>query len=96
MTTRRRIVLAGGIELLLAHRLSLGQPVAPIRRVGYLAFGSEATNAHLRTAFRQGMQDLGWVEGENVEYRFVYANGDVDRLDAWTRWPTNLLDSKSA
>ena len=28
------------------------------------------------------MQDLGWLEGKNVEYRFVYANGDVDRLDA--------------
>ena len=28
------------------------------------------------------MHDLGWVEGKNVDYRFVYANGDVDRLDA--------------
>ena len=28
------------------------------------------------------MHDLGWLEGKNVEYRFVYANGDVDRLDA--------------
>jgi len=80
--TRRCIVLAGGAGLLVAHRLSLGQPAATIRRVGYLAFGSEATNAHLRTAFSQGMQDLGWLEGKNVEYRFVYANGDVHRLDA--------------
>ena len=82
MITRRCIVLAGGAGLLVAHRLSLGQPAATIRRVGYLAFGSEATNAHLRTAFSQGMQDLGWLEGKNVEYRFVYANGDVHRLDA--------------
>jgi len=80
--TRRCIVLAGGAGLLVAHRLSLGQPAATIRRVGYLAFGSEATNAHLRTAFSQGMQDLGWLEGKNVEYRFVYADGDVHRLDA--------------
>ena len=28
------------------------------------------------------MHDLGWMEGKNVEYRFVYADGDVDRLDA--------------
>ena len=28
------------------------------------------------------MQDLGWLDGKNVEYRFVYADGDVDRLDA--------------
>jgi putative ABC transport system substrate-binding protein len=80
--TTRSVLLAGGIGLLVAHRLSLGQPAATIRRVGYLAFGSEASNAHLRTAFSQGMQDLGWLEGKNVEYRFVYANGDVHRLDA--------------
>ena len=28
------------------------------------------------------MLDLGWMEGKNVEYQFVYANGDVNRLDA--------------
>ena len=82
MITRRGVLLAGGIGLLVAHRLSLGQPTATIRRVGLLTFSSEATSAHLRTAFKQGMQDLGWQEGKNVEYRFVYADGDVDRLDA--------------
>ena len=81
MITRRSVLLAGGIGLLVAHRLSLGQPAATIRRVGFLAFSSEATNAHLRAAFKQGMHDLGWLEGKNVEYRFVYADGDVDRLD---------------
>ena len=35
----------------------------------------------MRAAFTQGMQDLGWVEGNNIEYRFAYAAGDVDRLD---------------
>ena len=33
-------------------------------------------------AFKQGMHDLGWLEGKNVEYRIVYADGDVNRLDA--------------
>ena len=46
-----------------------------------LWFASEAATAHLRAAFKQGMHDLGWLEGKNVEYRFVYADGDVDRLD---------------
>jgi hypothetical protein len=80
--TRRSVLLAGGIGLLVAHWSSLAQPAASIRRVGFLNFSSESTNAQLRTAFRQGMHDLGWLEGKNVEYRFVYANGDVDRLDA--------------
>ena len=82
MITRRSVLLAGGVSLLAAQRLSHGQPAATIRRVGSLASSSEATNAHLHTAFKQGMHDLGWLEGKNVEYRFVYANGDVERLDA--------------
>ena len=82
MITRRGVLLAGGIGLLAAQRLSHGQPAANIRRVGFLAFSSEATNGHLRTAFKAGMHDLGWLEGKNIDYRFVYANGDVDRLDA--------------
>jgi putative ABC transport system substrate-binding protein len=53
-----------------------------IRRVGMLFLASEAATAHLRAAFKQGMQDLGWLEGKNVEYRIVYADGDVGRLDA--------------
>ena len=31
------------------------------------------------------MQDLSWLEGKNFEYRSVYADGDVDRLDALAR-----------
>jgi putative ABC transport system substrate-binding protein len=80
--TRRSVLLAGGIGLVVAHRLGHGQPARTIRRVGMLQFASEAGGADLRAAFKQGMQDLGWLEGENVEYRFVYADGDVDRFDA--------------
>ena len=82
MITRRSVLLAGGIGLLVAHRLIRGQPAATIRRVGMLSLGSEAAADHLRGAFMQGMHDLGWLEGKNVQYRFVYANGDLDRLDA--------------
>ena len=82
MITRRRVLLAGGIGLLVTHRLSRGQPAATIRRVGMLSVSSEATATHVFAAFKQGMHDLGWLEGRNVEYRFVSADGDVGRLDA--------------
>ena len=82
MITRRSVLLAGGAGLLVAHPLSRGQPTATIRRVGWLGAGSEAGGAHLRAAFKEAMQDLGWLEGKNVEYRIVFANSDVDRLDA--------------
>jgi putative ABC transport system substrate-binding protein len=80
--TRRSVLLAGGIGLLVAHRQSRGQPVTAIRRVGLLFLASEAASAHLRAAFNEGMHELGWIEEKNVEYRIVYADGDVGRLDA--------------
>jgi putative ABC transport system substrate-binding protein len=80
--TRRSALLVGVIGPLVAHRQSRGQPTAAIRRVGLLFLASDAATAHFRAAFKQGMHDLGWLEGKNVEYRFVSANGDVDRLDA--------------
>ena len=82
MITRRSVLLAGGIGLLVARRSSNGQPAASIRRVGWLSLASETASALLYASFNQGMQDLGWVEGKNVEYRFVYADGDVNRVDA--------------
>ncbi len=39
------------------------------------------------------MHDLGWLEGKNVEYRFVYANGEVDRLNGLA---SDLIEQKIA
>jgi len=78
--TRRSVLLAGGLGLV-AHRIGHGQPAMAIRRVGGLSLASEATHAKLRAALVQGMRDLGWLEGKNVEYRIVYADGAVERLD---------------
>jgi putative tryptophan/tyrosine transport system substrate-binding protein len=80
--TRRGVLLAGGIGLLVAHPLGRGQPVASIRRVGWLTFASETSGANVIAALKQGMHDLGWQEGKNIEYRIVYSDGDVNRVDA--------------
>ena len=82
MITRRNVLLAGGIGLLVAYGLSRGQAPSTLRRVGVLVLGSEATGGQLRAALTQGMLDLGWPEGKSVEYRVAYANGQVDRLGA--------------
>jgi len=83
--TRRNILLAGGIGLFFAYTLGRGQPAGTIRRVGVTLFSSEAAGAHLLAAFKQGMRELGWLEGKNVEYRTVYAGSDASRLDALAR-----------
>lgn len=82
MITRRNVLRAGGMVLLGAHRLGRGQAPTALRRVGVLGLASEATGGHLRAALAQGMFDLGWVEGRNVEYRVAYADGKVERLDS--------------
>ena len=42
MISRRSVVLAGSVGLLVTHRLARGQPAATIRRVGWLAIASES------------------------------------------------------
>ena len=81
MIDRRRVLLASGVGVLAAYRLAHGQSAATIRRIGVLSLGSEAETAHIYAALKRGMHDLGWLEGKNIEYRFVYADGDVDRMD---------------
>ena len=76
MITRRKVSLAGGLGVLVAHGLTLGQTTATIRRVGCLGM---PTSSPLFEAFKQGMRDLGWLEGSNVEYRIVSTGGDVSR-----------------
>jgi putative ABC transport system substrate-binding protein len=79
--TRRRFSLGAGIGLVVAHRLGRAQ-TSTLRRVGSLWLASNAASAHLRAAFTKGMEELGWQEGKNVDYRFVYADSDFGRLDA--------------
>jgi putative ABC transport system substrate-binding protein len=69
--------LAGG---LLASPLATEAPqAAKIARIGYLA-GNLAANPHLPEAFRQGLRDLGYVEGRNVVIEYRDAEGKLERL----------------
>lgn len=77
---RRDTVLV--ILALGAPSLVWGQPGAKIRRVGFLNLQSSISAARFYDAFRSGMHNLGWREGQNVEYRAAYAEGRVERLDA--------------
>ena len=49
-------------------------------RVGYLALNNEATGGHILIAFRQTMQELGWVDGQNINIETRFADGEVGRL----------------
>jgi len=58
------------------------QQAGKVRRIGYLDQGSAARNMPFLKAFRQGLRDLGWVEGQNVALEVRYAEGKTDQLPA--------------
>src|SRR5712692_5969368 len=57
------------------------QQAAKVARIGYLT-GNRAANPHLTEAFRQGLRDLGYVEGRNVVIEYRDAEGKYERLPA--------------
>ena len=78
----RRAFIAGVAGGLLAAPLAAGaQPAPRNARIGYLATNL-ATTPHLQDAFRQGLRDLGYVEGHNVVIEYRDAEGKLERLPA--------------
>jgi ABC-type uncharacterized transport system substrate-binding protein len=54
----------------------------PIPVVGYLSARSPEDTAHLVAAFRKGLSENGFVEGQNVTIEYRWALGQYDRLPA--------------
>ena len=49
-------------------------------RIGVLVSSSASLNASRDEALRQGLREMGYVEGKNISMEFRYANGKLDRL----------------
>ena len=78
MISRRAFVtnLSGG---LLAAPLALeAQPAGRVPRIGVL-LASSSSNSHLLEAFRQGLRELGRVEGQNIMVEYRSAEGRSER-----------------
>jgi putative ABC transport system substrate-binding protein len=58
------------------------QPAVPV--IGFLSSGSSATSAHASymDAFRRGLNDAGFIDGQNVTIDYRWAEGHYDRLPA--------------
>ena len=59
----------------LAGRAEKAMPI-----VGFLSAGSSGPFAHFAAAFRQGLQAVGYTEGQNVAVDYRWAEGQYDRL----------------
>ena len=69
------------VSLLAAPLAAETQQAAKVARIGYLLLDRTAA-PDLPEAFRQGLRDLGYVEGRNVVIEYRHAEGKVERLPA--------------
>src|SRR6266545_5554228 len=72
-------MLTGGIVV--APFSAEAQQAAKIARIGFLSL-NQGANPLLHEAFRQGLRDLGYVEGRNVVIEYRSAEGKLERLPA--------------
>jgi len=72
----------GVLGLLAAPPAAGAQPAGKVRRVGYLSSHTATSGAQFIEAFRQGLREIGWIEGQNIVIEYRFAEGKFDRLPA--------------
>jgi ABC-type uncharacterized transport system substrate-binding protein len=79
MRRREFIGILGAAALcpLTARAQQAAKPV-----VGFLNVGKADVNAYLQTAFRKGLSETGYVDGQNVTVENRWADGHLDRLSS--------------
>jgi putative ABC transport system substrate-binding protein len=75
----------GGIVTLILGLLATpcaveAQQAKSVPRIGFLTAASPAGIAARTEAFRQGLRELGYVEGQNIVVEYRWAEGSLDRL----------------
>jgi putative ABC transport system substrate-binding protein len=88
MINRRQLLLLAG-AMLATRALPAEQKAMPV--IGFLGAGSPGSQAALVVAFREGLSQTGWVEGQNVLIEYRWAEGHADRLPALA---ADLVDRK--
>jgi putative ABC transport system substrate-binding protein len=79
---RRRRVLAGLLLAIAAPLAAEAQPAGKVYRIGFLGNSTAALEAHLVGPFREGLRELGYVEGQNIVTEYRWAEGKYERFPA--------------
>jgi ABC-type uncharacterized transport system substrate-binding protein len=86
---RRREFLAGFGGAVAAATAGAAAQQNPVPVIGFLNSASPAPFAHYVDAFRRGLRETGYVEGQNLAIEFRWAEGQNERLAALA---TDLVD----
>ena len=81
-TSMRRLILSLAFAVFAVPSLAQQQAASPqkLARIGYLAGVSTAADAPRWEAFRQGLRELGYVEGVNIVLHERHLGRDLDKL----------------
>jgi putative ABC transport system substrate-binding protein len=80
MLDRRAFIADAALALLAAPAAATAQQAAKVQRIGVLGSATAAGNRVRVDAFRQGLRDLGYTEGQNIAIEYRWADGHYDRL----------------
>ena len=78
MQRRKFIVLLGGTAVAWPLAARAQQPKVPV--IGFLATRGRDDDPQLLAAFRRGLNEVGYVEGQNVTLEYRFAENQYDRL----------------
>jgi putative ABC transport system substrate-binding protein len=88
---RRRELITLLSSAAVAWPLAARAQQAAMPLIGFMSGRSLADASYLADAFRQGLRDTGYVEGESISIEYRWANGDYDRLPGFA---ADLLQRK--
>ena len=75
-------IVAIVVTLALFGAVAQAQQSGKIPRIGFLGNSTPALEENLVGSFREGLRDLGYVEGKNILVEYRWAEGNYDRFPA--------------